>query len=181
MGWKALKECFGIGHIVQVTDQGVCIGSGYVYDLVTINPASGKVRESDVFANFLKNEYPTLFQATAEQVLELLKAPDVFSVSIPVYTYRDGRILEKLCEKQGWPNVTHDGCLMYENRFSTDREQVIRWAKRNAQLGVQYGMEAVLDAEKELARRKAHVADEEAILAQLELEYPGVVIGAEEQ
>jgi len=30
MGWKALKEAFGIkGHTICVTEKGICIGSGY--------------------------------------------------------------------------------------------------------------------------------------------------------
>jgi len=29
----------------------------------------------------------------------------------------------------GWPNVTHDGDLMYANTYSTDKGKVIEWCE----------------------------------------------------
>ena len=176
MGWKTLKEQFRIEHIVQVTEAGVCIGSGYVHDLATINPQTGRVSENNTFSRFLQEHCPALLAATPEQILQALAAKDVFSASITVYTYGDSGIVEKQCEATGWPNVTHDGWLMYDNRFSTDKRQVVQWAKRNAHHGVRYGREGVEEAEQELARRKAHLAEEEARQAHLDREFPDVVL-----
>jgi len=36
MGWKNVKEHYRIGHSVQVTEQGVCIGSPYVHNLIVV-------------------------------------------------------------------------------------------------------------------------------------------------
>ncbi len=180
MGWKTLKEHFGISHIVQATEKGICIGSGYIHDLADIDPATGKVSENSSFRDFLKKSYPSLLEASAEEILRLLGTQDSFSASIPVYTYRGGEIIEKQCETPGWPNVTHDGCVMYENMYSTDRLKVAKWAKRNAYLGVKYGREAVKDAEKELYQRKLRLVKEETDFAQLERDFPDVPLEADE-
>lgn len=176
MGWKTLKERFGIGHIVQVTKTSICIGSGYVGDLATVDLNTGAVAENSTFSGFLQDKCPALAAASTEEILDAINAEDVFSASIPVYTFRGGKIIEKLCEEPGWPNVTHDGELMYENRFSTDRDTVIRWAKRDAELGVKYAKEAVTDAEKTLIERQAHLAQCEFERIEINTTYPGVAM-----
>ena len=61
---------------------------------------------------------------------------------------------------------------MYENTFSVDKAQVVKWAKRNAELGVKWAKESVENKEKELAERRERLAKEESDLARLETEYP---------
>src|SRR5690554_55799 len=129
MGWKTLKDTLEIEHHVQITAQGVCIGSGYIHDLVVINPRTGELRESSTFPGFVDRYCPKLREATPELIMHLLAEPDSFSESIPVYTFEGSCIVEKWCEKPGWPNVTHDGCMMHEDAFSTDRDEVVAWAK----------------------------------------------------
>ena len=36
MGWKNIKEHYRIGHAVQVTDAGICIGSPYIHNIIII-------------------------------------------------------------------------------------------------------------------------------------------------
>jgi hypothetical protein len=168
MGWKNIKEQFGIQHHVQVTEKGVCIGSGYVYDLVSIDRVTGKVYESNTFTGFLKEKYPALLVAAPEELVRLIAEPDTFSGSIPVYTYEGAEIIEKMCEVPGWPNVTHDGSMMYDNTFSTDKAVVVEWAKRNAACATEGTRRRIDDVEQELTRLKiqlAGFAEEEAKLA----------------
>lgn len=174
MGWKTLKEQFGIKHIVQVSNGCICIGSGFVQDLVTINLITGLVSEDRAFPNFLPEEYPSLHSASPEMILAAINAKDDFSASIPVFTYSGSTIIEKQCEQLGWPNVTHDGEIMYENMFSVDRDQVVRWALNNLRLGVKFEKEAVNRMERELGEAKDRLAKEEAGLAKLKADYPFV-------
>ena len=53
MGWKLLRDAFSINHIVCVTDKGICIGSGYVHDLATINPTTGAMVASEASPGFI--------------------------------------------------------------------------------------------------------------------------------
>jgi hypothetical protein len=174
MGWKALKEKFGIKHSVQVTSEGVCIGSAYVHNLVTIDPRTGKVQENPTFGDFLRKSYPALLEAAPEEILALVDAPDAFTSSITVYTYEDGDIIEKRCEEPGWPNVTHDGCMMYENTYSTDKDKVVAWAKRSAAMAIKFTQEDIERREKELADCHSQLTAATANRAKLEADYPAV-------
>lgn len=175
MGVKALKERFGITHIVQMSGARVCIGSGYVSDIVTIDPSTGRVTESSTFAGFLKQHYPALAEAAPEEVARLLVAQDQFADSIPVFTYDGGKIIEKQCEKPGWPNVTHDGDVMYENTYSTDKRQVVQWAKRNARAGISIITRSIADTETRLAEQREELAKCENDLAELDAAFPELV------
>lgn len=174
MGWKTLKETFAIEHTVTVTDKGICIGSGYVHDLVTIDPETGKLSENSAFSSFLPREYPALAAASPEYLLRLIKEKDTFTKSIPVYTYEGDRIIEEHCEEPGWPNVTHLGHLMYENTYSTDKEQVVAWAKRNARGHSMYAQEEIERLEEQINTRRSQLVKAQAWQATLDADYPTI-------
>jgi hypothetical protein len=174
MGWKALKEKFNIRHHVQVEKNHVCIGSGFVPSIVAIDMQTGVLEENDAFGGFLRQHYPALLEATPQELLALIQAPDQFTAAVPVYTYENGSIVEKLCETPGWPNATHDGCMMFDNTHSTDKNQVVAWAKNNAAIEIQYREEGLVRQEKALEEARAMLADARRRQADLEATYPGV-------
>lgn len=174
MGWKNIKEHYRIIHIVQVTDEGICIGSGYIPDLIVIGlDGELKKRYGDSLAtNVDLVRYQQEMDADPETLRALVKTPDTFSKSITVYTYEDDAVLEKQCEEPGWPSATHDGCLMYENRFSTDKAKVVEWAKNNNKAAINLTQDYIERLEKDLAAAKVELAQHETIRVKLEQEYP---------
>lgn len=133
MGWENIKERYAIQHLIQVTDAGICIGSGYIHNLIVIAPNGTLIKRYDgAGGNAQLQRYQLEFDANPAALSQAALSPDVFSVSIPVYTYQGASILEKFCEVPGYPNVTHDGLLMYENMYSVDRDKVVKWAQDNA-------------------------------------------------
>ena len=123
MGWKKVKEHYRIEHIVCVEDGQILIGSPYIHDIIRISP-SGVVIKSCRDNEDLKR-YMREFEQDPQKLSQLIKEPDQFEASLTVYTYEPGEVIEKQCEVLGWPNVTHDGEIMYENTFSTDKEEEI--------------------------------------------------------
>lgn len=176
MGWKAIKEAYGIEHIVCVTAKGICIGSGYVHDLAVIDPASGTVRENNTFSGFLAKNYPGLAAASPDDILGHVQAEDSFAAALPVFTFEGASIIEKRCEALGWPNLTHDGDLMYENRYSADREVVIGWAKRSVELEAAHLTEAVSRAEEQLADLQSRLVNARAHQEKLATDWPAVIL-----
>lgn len=180
MSWKNLKDHYRIGHIVQIRDGLIAIGSGYVSDLIRVT-FDGKVSWGNLGAssNDELARYYAEMTADLAKLKELIDASDTFAESLVVYTYEGGEILEKQCEAYGWPNVTHDGLVMYENSFSADKLKVVKWAKRNADCGIQSGDRRLKEVREELAKieiwRSEYVAD----LAQLNADYPEVEVPAE--
>lgn len=174
MGWKTLKERFEIKHLVQVTERGICIGSPYVHDILVVDMKTGVAAPSSIFNDFMKDACPLLGQATARETLAAIEATDQFAASIPVYTYDGAEIIEKLCEEPGWPNVTHDGCMMYENTFSTDRAQVIAWAKTNADSAISWRTSAIAEAEDKIAELRKQLVGAQSNRANLDANFPDI-------
>jgi hypothetical protein len=172
MGWKNIKEAFRIKHTVSVTDAGICIGSHYIHDIIVIRPngvIAKSYKDSFTINEDLDRIQGELGRTSPMRLRELIQAPDTFAASIPVYTYDGGEILTKYCEEPGWPNVTHDGDIMYENGYSTDRAQVIEWAKQNARLGVKFAREREDELKSKLAECLKTIAECQADLSNLEL------------
>ncbi len=174
MGWKNLKEYYRITHTVRVTEAGVCIGSPYIHDLITVN-ADGSLTPcaSGIDGDENLERYWAEMADDPQKVREVLASEDSFDQSLEVWTYDVGGIVQKYCETYGWPNCTHDGEMMYDNTFSHDRAQVVQWAIRNAELQCQYLVENIADLGDKVAEQKDQLATAEANLGALKKELKG--------
>jgi len=173
MGWKNVKEHYQIGHIVQVSTKGICIGSPYIHDLIVIGSDGRLIKQRDSLNGDLQR-YQREMEDDRETLQRLIEEPDVFTASIPVFTYDGGEIIEKRCEELGWPNVTHDGEMMFENTFSADKKEVVAWAKRNAASEVDWMRKAILEHEEKLADMRSKFNGYEANKAKLDADYPEI-------
>jgi hypothetical protein len=172
MGWKNVKEHYRIVHMVSVTDQGICIGSPYIHNIIVIGRDGEIVKREKSHANAELVRYQAEMDADPEKLRELVRSLDTFTKDITVYTYDRGDIIERHCEELGWPNVTHGGEMMYENTFSADKATVVKWAKKNAQCGIESRQRRVEEIRKELADMERYLAESQADLAKLEAEHP---------
>lgn len=177
MGWKAIKEHYKIEHIVQVDDRkGICIGSPYVHDIMVIG-FDGTIIKGYPDDGWNSNQDLMRYQKEMLENPDLLKTlvhqPDTFEKSLPVYTYdyKTGEIIEKECEELGWPNVTHDGHVMYENTFSDDLKTVVEWAKSNTQARIENLKERILEHELTLVKMRESLQEAEQGLENLESKY----------
>lgn len=173
MGWKNVKEHYRIGHIVQVREGDIVIGSPYVSALIAVSP-DGTITKYCDCTNEDLTRYLREFEADPTKLRELVAAPDSFTRSLPVFTYDEGQVIEKQCEEFGWPNITHDGCLMYENTFSHDKMKVVQRAKVNCRAGIKLFRERIIEQRKKLSETEGNLARDEAALAKLDAEFPGV-------
>ena len=173
MGWKNVKEHYKVEHTVQVTEDGICIGSPYIHNIIVIGD-DGKVKKR--YENGRTNEDLRRIQdeidADPAMLRKMVLTADTFDNSITVYTYDDGEIIECKCEELGFPNVTHGGSIMYDNSFSTNKVKVVKWAKESAGICVKWAKESVDSAEKDLLEKQARLTEQEYHLARLEKEYP---------
>lgn len=173
MGWKNVRDHYQVQHIVQVTGSGICIGSPYIHNIIIID-LDGFVKKpyQSGGANEDLRRIQEAFDSDPKKLKNLVLTPDIFDTAITIYTYDGGDILEKKCEELGWPNVTHDGLMMYENTFSEDKAKVIEWAKHNADLYIKMANENVTDAEAKLSECKERLKSAKAYRAKLENDHP---------
>lgn len=166
MGWKALKTHYNIDHIVQVTEQGICIGTRFIHNLIIVD-TEGEIKKRYDESNKDLLRYQSEMDADPETLKALVQSKDLFTHSLTVYTYQGADIIEKQCETLGYPNVTHEGEMLYENLFSDDRNQVIEWAKESAQQEINYLEDYIPKKEIELAKLKANLQDRQSDLEKL--------------
>lgn len=171
MGWKNVKDHYKIKHIVSVTEKGICIGSPLVPELIIIDPEGVLCTLYDG-ANKDLVRYQTEMMADPERLRTLVQAPDTFSRSVPVYTYEGGTIIKTVCEEPGWPNATHDGRLMYDNTFSTDKNQVIKWAQKNLSVSIRVAATQIQDYHEKIKCWQANLDRYSLDLRRLEAEFP---------
>jgi hypothetical protein len=169
MGWKNVKEHYQIKHQVAVYDgEGICIGSPLCHDLIIIDRWRKTVKHTMTLrGNEDLERYWDEMHADMGLLKDLVASPDIFEKSVMVYTYEGGDILEKFCEEPGWPNVTHDGDMMYENMFSTDRDYIVERARKNAEAKVELGRESLAQLETQLAEKRAWLEKAAADLEKL--------------
>lgn len=155
MGWKNIKEHYNIGHNVQVTDEGICIGSGYIHNIIVLS-LEGEIKKPErSTSNPDLVRYMKEMEDDLDTLKNLISSPDTFESTNIIYTYHDGEIIEKSCEEYGWPNVTHDGEMMYDNTFSKDKFQVVEWAKSGLESMVDYLDTNIDETKKELGEKMA--------------------------
>lgn len=173
MGFKRFAEYFKIDpkrHIVQVCDQRIMIGSGYIHDLAVVDMHTGILTLKSGWASAFEC-YPELTGASSSLVLSVIGEPDEFSNSIPVFISSDGQVHEDFCEVFGYPHVTHTGRLMYENTSFLCKDKALNhaigsltyrvesWKQRRSQL-----LKDIEDIDREL---DATVAQKEALKAEV--------------
>lgn len=162
MGWKAIKEHYRIDHDVQVVpEKGICIGSPYIHDIIVISPAGEIVKRYDPGRGWSVNDklqrYQHDMEADPAMLKQLLDQQDTFSRAVQVFTYEGADIIECACEELGWPNVTHDGRMMYENTFTPDRDQAVRWAIRSARSSIEAWTDQVDQRARDYSEARAHL------------------------
>lgn len=136
MGIKRLKEKYKIEHLVQKTEKGICIGSPYYHDIIVLNN-EGKFVTMYKNRNYndgwstnedLKRYQEEMIIDSENGVLkQIIDEKDDFNNLQPIFTIHDGKLIETFCEKYGYPNLTIEGEMMYENTFFKNKEEAIKY------------------------------------------------------
>lgn len=155
MGWKAFKQHYGIKGQVEMRGSVLSIGSSFFPDLIRVDMDGRVVKEYPMGQTGEFFDLQVEITLDPEKAKRLLQATDTFERSIPVYTYDGAEILEKFCEEIGYPNVTHDGLMMYDNAFSTDRNEIIQWALGSARASASGVRECIAEVEQDLYKLKS--------------------------
>ena len=149
MGWKTFKEHFKITYIVHTSEYGISIGSPYIPTIIRVG-LDGVIKRREDTQTLKLREYQQAIERDPDLTRRLIEAEDVFAADIPVYTWEGDQIIRKYCEQPGHPNVTHDGQLMYDNMFHTDRNQVLQWALDSAKSWLIHSAELVKRCKNDL-------------------------------
>lgn len=166
MGWKNVKNHYRIEHFVHLRDGNLCVGSAYIPDIIVVRPDGTLLKESgSAYADIRR--YQSEIEADPATFERLMQEPDQFTASTPVYSFVDGQVLTLQCEEPGWPNVTHDGQLMYDNRYFIDRAKCIEKAIAEYDAGASMARRDIASAEAELRSSRNELTQFEGYAAAL--------------
>lgn len=171
MGWKSVRDHYRIDHIVHMDDGDLMVGAGYLPRMIKVTP-DGRVHIAYDMRRGDLGRIAAEMKEDPETLLALMAATDTFETSIPVYTWSGADILLRHCEKVEWPNVTHDGDIMYNNRYSEDRDEVVQWARESAQACVEGYARMVDEARAQLEDRERDLARAQEIARRMAAEHP---------
>lgn len=177
MGCKNIKEHYKVEHLVRLCPKGVLIGSGFLPEMIVVGLDGMVTSRRDSSNADISRVYDEI-AASPEKFAELFAKPDVFEKSIPVFTHEEGVVIEKQCEALGWPNLTHDGYMMFDNTHSASKEQVVEWAKESAKIAVRHSTEYLEKLKVQLADCEADVAKYRMQQDALNREYPAPIDSA---
>lgn len=174
MGWKNVKEHYGIEHTVEMRQENLLIGSPYVHDLLTVKPDGSVKRNSIVKGDGELGRIERAITSDPARFMALMESPDSFGPLLPVYTYMDGEIIEEQCEVYEYPNMTVLGNVQYENTYFADKNEAVRRALRSLRYRIESTAERVEEAQKELERRLEYQRQANAAYNRLCADYPEI-------
>jgi hypothetical protein len=142
MGIKALTQKYDIKHIVQLRDDCICIGSLYCGDIIKIS-FEGKIikpykdgysinRDLDRYQKAMESDEKT------GELKRLIDLKDIYEINLPVFYTENGRVIKTFCEQYSYPNITHNGLLMYDNTFFKTKQEARKYLLKETRLGVKY-------------------------------------------
>lgn len=146
MGVKAIRTRYNVGHIVQLREDIIWIGSPYISEIIGIN-MDGKIVKH--YSNDRSNEELIRYQKEllideADGTLKkLVQMKDEFDNVKPVFKIQDGEVAELFCEEFGYPNTCTNGEIQYENTFFDNYDEAYKQLLSGSKSNVCYMWENI--------------------------------------
>lgn len=181
MKTRELKKLLNDTEYFITNDGGnIAIGTSMCHNLITVNRKTLKISYAiDTWhegRNALKSEKLKFIWDKLEELIasgkigEIIEKDDVIENPITVFTCENGKIIERHTDKLGWPNVTHDGFMMWDNTYFTTRLEAIEYGILAIESRLQYSKENREGLLLKLEECNSRIADTEEKLANLKKE-----------
>lgn len=165
---RALKHYLNdTKYIVCQNETNICIGSPYIPELIKINKKTLKLScmelnyENDE-PNFIVPELNDIYYKLKKlvdsgQIQEYLNGNDEIEKKLPVYKEEDGEIIETYTDAYGYPNLTIDGYVMYENEYFKSKIACKKYAIKCCVSGIDNYNRYIQQKLKEIEELTVHI------------------------
>ena len=172
---RYLKALLGTKRPVCDEGEKVCIGSAYIHDLISVDKKTIKLRYK--FGVPDDAELLAIWEKLKElidsgEMKSIIDENDVIENPIPVFTYdNDFEIVESHTDALGWPNVTYDGKLMYDNMYFADINDARKAALKEARACYSFHSERIIELGEQIEehRKQEKIAGQAMIVLSKEL------------
>lgn len=162
------------GYAVNNQEDKICVGSPMCSDLISVDKKTLQLRYAlDTFREGRKclenksnskgeNELLFIWDKLQElinnnEILDIINGSDIIENPLPVFTVDYGILIETFTDEYGWPNVTVDGDLMYDNTYFKTKEEAIKYGIKESEAWIEMLTEKKNDLEKEALEKQEKI------------------------
>lgn len=183
---RLLKQLLNnTGYQVSNNRDYIAVGSQLCHDLISVNKETLKVKYAlDTFREGRKclesksngkagNELLFIWDKLHEliekgQIHDIINGKDVIENPLPVFTVEEGRLVESVTDKYGWPNTDDNGICMYENSHFPTAKQAIEYGILDYKAGKEIVSRRIKELESDLSLVKERLSTYESYIVHLE-------------
>lgn len=158
-------------YSISNNDEYIGVGSPLCHDLISINKETLKVKYAlDTFRDGRKCFEETHRQSEKTELLfiwdklheliengqiqDIINGKDEIENPLPVFTVNDGKLVESITDKYGWPNTDHNGICMYNNTHFPTAKQAIQYGISEYKAGEEMALRRIKQIEENLTEIK---------------------------
>lgn len=171
-------------YTVAFYDEYIGIGSPLCHDLIKLDIATKRIRYALDSYNkegrkALERKSELLFiwdklheLVASGEIDEIINGNDVIEYELPVYTVRKGILISTTTDAYGWPNVTIDGHMMYDNTYFKTMAEAIQYGVEDYEYRISHLTERVSELRSEADKLELAIQDSSNIINTLKLLTP---------
>lgn len=152
-------------YTVNNNSNYIAVGSPLCHDLISVDKKTLKIKYA---LDTWKKGRESLTDRTNDELLfiwdklqelidngeihDIIEGEDEIENPLPIFTVYDGKLIESVTDKYGWPNTTIDGYIMYENTYFPTKEQAIKYGVRECESTLKYAITRLEEVGVEVKR-----------------------------
>lgn len=169
------------GYSVSNHDEYIAVGSPLCHNLISVDKKTLKVKYLlDTFREgrkcldgrdnqellFIWDKLHELIETG--EIHDIINGRDVIENPLPVFTVADGKLVESVTDKYGWPNTDDNGVCMYDNTHFPTKKQAIEYGIKNYTCAIQSVSSTIKEKENDLLKFKNYLSTYQGYIAHLE-------------
>jgi hypothetical protein len=159
---RLLKKLLGeTKYIINNNEDYIAVGSPLCHNLISVDKKTLKIKYAIDTWNEGRSSLPNhdelrfIWDKLQEiidngQIKDIIEGQDEIENPLPVFTVRDGKLVKSFTDCYGWPNITIDGDLMYDNTWFKTELQAINYGIGEYQYGIKSLQNSIDEKRKEL-------------------------------
>lgn len=160
------KRLKNTGYNVSNNEGYIAVGSPMCHDLIKVDKATLRVTYAlDTFhqgrSALLKKPDELLFiwdklheLIETGEIQDIINGKDIIENPLPVFTVKNGQLVESVTDKYGWPNTDDNGYCMYENTHFPTKLQAFEYGINEYSAGESMAVRRQAELEAQLEKVK---------------------------